>query len=350
LDATPYELYIVESSGVRGKWTNNAGKPSQQAYTGMLNDRLLRTRTRFKELGREVNGNFSDVARLRAMSKMNNKDVDLGTAFAEAGKTAQLVGDIAHFSVNVLRALYKRDLPAFRRAFESDVSHSLPKGQSVVDGYLAYHYGVKPMLQEVAGLTQAITRLPPEQWAIRSKGSYANEATKSQSGIGFGSSHISYTTKLRESNRTVMTAVRLPITRYQDVLWSLGLDDPLSTAWELTPFSFVYDWLMPVGDWLASINASKYYTNWSIVSTDYIREETFAKGDKGWVPISGMTYESQVKGFVKTLYIKRSAAAGYPFTTLPIKNPFSFDHAAKGLSLLATTLSRGGEPPRFLRY
>lgn len=32
-----------------------------------------------------------------------------------------------------------------------------------------------------------------------------------------------------------------------------GLDDPLSWAWELLPFSFVVDWFAPVGDWLSGL-------------------------------------------------------------------------------------------------
>lgn len=35
---------------------------------------------------------------------------------------------------------------------------------------------------------------------------------------------------------------------------SLGLTDPLSVAWELIPYSFVVDWFVPVGDYLANLN------------------------------------------------------------------------------------------------
>lgn len=34
---------------------------------------------------------------------------------------------------------------------------------------------------------------------------------------------------------------------------SLGLTDPLQVAWELTPFSFVFDWFLPVGTYLENL-------------------------------------------------------------------------------------------------
>lgn len=35
---------------------------------------------------------------------------------------------------------------------------------------------------------------------------------------------------------------------------SLGLLDPASVAWELIPYSFVVDWFVPIGDYLANLN------------------------------------------------------------------------------------------------
>lgn len=40
----------------------------------------------------------------------------------------------------------------------------------------------------------------------------------------------------------------------------LGLDDPLGLIWELTPYSFVVDWFLPVGQWLSSFRSIKGLT------------------------------------------------------------------------------------------
>jgi hypothetical protein len=39
-------------------------------------------------------------------------------------------------------------------------------------------------------------------------------------------------------------------------LETLGLLNPLSLAWELLPYSFVIDWFLPIGDYLAATTAS----------------------------------------------------------------------------------------------
>jgi len=35
---------------------------------------------------------------------------------------------------------------------------------------------------------------------------------------------------------------------------SLGLTDPLSVLWEITPYSFVVDWFIPIGTYLENLN------------------------------------------------------------------------------------------------
>lgn len=40
---------------------------------------------------------------------------------------------------------------------------------------------------------------------------------------------------------------------FPSAIRSLGLQDPLSVAWELIPYSFVFDWFLPVGDYLENL-------------------------------------------------------------------------------------------------
>lgn len=345
LDATPYEIYKAVSTGIRGDWWTDRGLPSQQHRRGLMSFRPEEL-SRFKPNGKEIDSNFSDIARVKALSKLNHKDLDLGTAFAEFGKTAQFVGDLATWSVGLMRAAKRRDGKEFISRLSADVSHRLPMSNGAVDGYLAYHYAVKPMLKDVAGMVQSLTRLPPEEWRIRTKGQYSNDRSRRVvKPLGHGM--VTIETDLRESARCVVSATKRMLTAAEDLRWSLGLDDPLSTAWELTPFSFVYDWIVPVGDWLSAINASKYFTDWSVVTTDYIKETTVITGAKQKNGASIM--ESSVRGAFESLYIKRSVGTSIPFTTLPIIPSLSLDHAAKGISLFASQLARSGEGHRFLR-
>lgn len=362
LDPTPYELLKKDISNPRGRWTqresNNGTTWAETRTSGVNHVSYLDVAYSGLRFGIESevshDSNLRDISRLKALAKLNDKNIDLGTAFREWGKTAQLLGDVAHLSVDLLRAAHRRDARGFIRRLTGnpDVSHRLPAGQNVVDTYLAYHYGVKPSLQDVSGAVQALSRIPPQEWRVRAKGASSYERKKS-TGILADQCYLDGSSRLRQSCKTVVSCTRKEISRQQDILWALGLDDPLSTAWEITPWSFVIDWALPIGDWLAAINASKYYTDWQVVSTSYTKVEAKLKGSSASAQDAwGYRYawSSVVSGAWNMLRITREIQNTLPMTTLPVKNPASLDHMAKGLSLLATTLARSGEPPRFLRY
>jgi len=229
------------------------------------------------------------------------------------------------------------------------LDHSTAKARGVVDASLAYHYGMKPLLQDVAGAVQALTRLPPEQWRLTCKGAQADERRQVKT-VNLGLfMPFRADSRLRLSNRTKISAVQRPITREQDLLWALGLDNPLGTAWEITPYSFVVDWLLPIGDWLGALNSIKYYDGWETVSSDFFEETVGFTGASGIVAgfidckttVSGGKYQS--KG------IRRRVMNQIPLVGLPVKDPRSVDHLAKALSLLASNSANGGLPP-IIRY
>ncbi len=291
--------------------------------------------------------NIGDVARLQALSQFNQRDLDLGTAWKERGKTADLIRGVATTGIEALNDIRKKDGRGLLNTLGLDHSHARARG--VVDASLAYHYGMKPLLQDVAGAVQALARNKPEQWRILAKGAYADERKQSRQ-VGLGSFFpYQADSRLRLSNRTKISAVQRPLTREQDLLWSLGLDNPLGTAWEVTPYSFVVDWLLPVGDWLGALNSIKYYDGWQTVSTDFIEETMVATGSKGTV--SGFIFcDTTVSGgLYKMKRIRRRVLNSLPLVGLPIKDPFSVDHMAKALSLLASRSANGGLPPT-IRY
>lgn len=290
--------------------------------------------------------NIGDIARLKALSKFNQRDFDLGTAWKERGKTIQLVHGVAVTAIDALKAIRKRSGRELLNALGLD--HSTAKARGVVDASLAYHYGLKPLLQDVAGAVQALTRLPPEQWRILATGAQADERSQSKL-VALGTFRpYNALSHLRLSNRTKISAVQRPLTREQDMLWALGLDNPLATAWEITPYSFVADWLIPVGDWLGALNSIKYYDGWQTVTTDFVEETMVATGGSGTT--SGVKCETTVSGGKYHLKnIRRRVINQIPLVGLPVKDPRSVDHLAKALSLLASNSANGGLPP-IIRY
>jgi hypothetical protein len=74
------------------------------------------------------------------------------------------------------------------------------------------------------------------------------------------------------------------------LIGAMGLNNPLSIAWEMVPFSWAVDYVVPVGDWLETLQFQQI-TDWSIkrLTTSYKQTATIAieltsNGNK-YVPI-----------------------------------------------------------------
>lgn len=114
-----------------------------------------------------------------------------------------------------------------------------------------------------------------------------------------------------------------------DKLKQIGYADPLTLGWELLPFSFVVDWLVPVGTWLEALNAT--------VGLTYMGGSATGKVESNYSYISH-TVETYVSGrrpetLVENVAIERRAIS-IPLPAIYVKWPFSSaNRAASAASL-----------------
>ena len=109
----------------------------------------------------------------------------------------------------------------------------------------------------------------------------------------------------------------------------LGLDDPLWILWDLVPWSFVVDWVLPIGSVLEGLNAGAGltfkagYTSWYTEGeiTIYRDSPPGASGSPGGGKITGRKYQRRVM-------------PGFPLPQPYVKSPFSVTHALESLALL----------------
>jgi hypothetical protein len=200
--------------------------------------------------------NLRNLAYNKALNKLDRMDLDFGTAFAEAGKTARMVGDLATTSVRALNAVRKRDINGLLRSL--NLSKPTMRGKGVVDAYLTYQYGIKPLLQDVSGAASALTRLPQDAFRVGVKGSHSNEE-ESWKDVGLGTDFPLFArSNLEEGCRVKISAIPPTHSREEDSMRSLVLDNySLTQAWELTPWSFVLDWAVPIGDYIRGLTTMK---------------------------------------------------------------------------------------------
>lgn len=133
--------------------------------------------------------------------------------------------------------------------------------------WLELQFGWKPILADIYALIEVINgSLNSEGDGVLSfKGygsfveEYTNEASVNYSRYlesgGLNSETVPAVFSGRAEYRTTCTATYKCRNDALSVLTQLGLLNPLSVAWEIVPFSFVIDWLLPVGDFLSSLTA-----------------------------------------------------------------------------------------------
>lgn len=126
--------------------------------------------------------------------------------------------------------------------------------------------------------------------------------------------------------------MRAPITNYAA---GLGLLNPFALWWELTPFSFVFDWLVPVGNMLGGMTVDmgldfetgftnrKSYIDFEVVGCLH-------ENAQGKIPSVRFRNVSQV----------RTAMVTTPITGLYIKSPFSATHTISAIALLAQQIRK----------
>jgi hypothetical protein len=347
-DNTPYEYREEKVIGPYGKgqWKS---KTTTQSWTGALPKFLTGNLTAGLQEPLDWDLNLRNLARVEALAALNKQDLDLGTAWAERGKTAQMVGDLATKSVRTIAAARKGRGREILDIW--GLNHKGARGRGFVDSYLTYHYGIKPTLYDVAGAVDALTRMPPGRWKMQTKGKQGYDRFQSTQ-VGLGSFYpFLVNSQVRQSCRTLVSAIQRPLTREQDIAWALGLDNPLGTAWERTAFSFVFDWVIPIGDYLQALNSKKYFDGWEVVDSQFRKESCQFLGSSGTVSgANPITCDTTIHGGAyKKVDVRRLVTNGPPMLGIPVKDPRSLDHMAKALALWASSLARGGIP-RHVRY
>jgi hypothetical protein len=126
-----------------------------------------------------------------------------------------------------------------------------------------------------------------------------------------------------------------------------GFTNPVNLAWEVLPYSFVLDWLLPVGPWLTTLSA---YDGLSFVDgfvTRFTRQEISAMIDyKGSFPGTYQPSTWDIAGRFGRVYIivNRTKLTTFPSADCPqFKNPFSVTHALNGLALLEAAFGPSGK-------
>lgn len=328
-DAKPFDVYSSARSG-------------QLAQHGTIER---------KTIGRPMSQMEADVNNA-LLEKCRGTKIDLGVALGETRETADMIGNysdrIGRSALDVTSstlASSRSDKDFYlTRAFRTLTGGKIDKIREVADlassAWLGWSYGVRPLLSDIEKAIATVKGADKQPYyeltTVRSRQSdtlNASYAATVQGDYGW-----KQWTESHNSTRTVSGAMTFycdnPILRSAD---QLGLTNPLNVAWELVTLSFVVDWFIPVGDYLANIVPPLGVT----FSHGYVTSKISGSASQStFIPASPFDPRPwDTSGSVTETWKSRKALSGFPSYRPYVPDlSLSLSQATSGIALLWSRL------------
>lgn len=198
------------------------------------------------------------------------------------------------------------------------------------NAWLEYQYALMPLIYDVYGAAALLSEgLRSDMLLFSVRRTFTGQC---DSGRFLSSNAGAYNTSgsVKESARTVFTGRYR--TSHLGAMTELGLNNPWAIAWELVPFSFVVDWILPIDKILSSITAPL-----GVTFVDGYTSKLISGKVTGWLYNSGSGYRISgdlPKANVKILGFERITYPSWPWVMPYLKSPFNINHVATALALL----------------
>lgn len=278
----------------------------------------------------------ADAAMLDAFASWGQGKVAFSNALQQSGKTARMVGDLGKGIAEGLDAqMTKHGQARWGR-------QQMRNWKQLPSWYLQYLYGWKPLADDIENavdqLSEQLLLNDSLHVILRGKWKGRGERIHSSSagGLAVGWSTV-YTLLVQQRNQAVFR-YDIPNTGLENVQ-PLGF---FGNLWEGSPYSFVLDWVAPIGDWLTALDANAlapYFLEGCV--SEYLKTLSVVRREEpqpGWTLSSlGGSPITGVKPYSFSRVLRGPSTLG---VRIPIRNPLSLDHAAQGLSLLSQALAR----------
>lgn len=277
------------------------------------------------------------VSKLR--SKVRKGDLHLGNIVAERLQTASLLRS----TLDRLVSFLKRKGSIFR-----EFIHYVKHPRLIGSDFLAFQFGVRPLISDVHAAAEAMA----EAFETVGEGSRITFRTNSNESYTFDVviDGLAYNVEgLVEISYVARYSVDTAVARW---LSRLGLINPAEIAWEVMPWSFVIDWLLPVQQWLegstSEVGLSFHSGTKKVLHRQRWRSINSSPGSIG-VPLqvasiggvgtfmvgleaSDFVFESKERTVL-------SSAPSIPDKIIA-KDPFSSTHVAEAIALIMQRLPR----------
>lgn len=275
------------------------------------------------------------LALKRYFDELDGSSVHIANMIAERAQTVDLIK-------GYLKTLLKlvKNFSLKRIALELESLLSIHKNKKLADETLAFLFGARPLMDDLYGIVEKMSEdSKPETIKVRGSAKKKSVITTVQP-VDFGEITFVTTIEVRYSYVTLWHVDSTLTTTLQD----LGLINPAEVLWEKLPWSFVIDWVWPIGNWIRSLTSDVGLTFINGTYTEKISETTVAsyKGVRSYQDNSTGMY--QERSFIATRTLNRKNRVILdkpPALRFPsFKNPISVTHLIESLALFRQLLKR----------
>lgn len=208
--------------------------------------------------------------------------------------------------------------------------------------WLEYSYGWSPLASDVAAVAQKFTAKQNESRlrVVRSLNKWSSHKETTVIGLPPRPPRLDavavHDRGLRVSAGVMYNINDDPSNPRLDQFFGLRAQDMASAAWELTPYSFVVDWFVNIGDWVKAFTPKPGINVLGSWLTTVDEEVVKYRDIKGVYVFGTKTgYIPFVTSETRNLSINRVGSPGIPRTPTLNTNFSSWAHTASAISLIA---------------
>jgi hypothetical protein len=250
-------------------------------------------------------------------SKVAKREVHIGNLIAER-----------HQTLEMLASLYKRvgSLVTLKKGLFSSVVRYLKSPKSLANDILAWKFGMEPLISEMASLIQYLEKDKSDPKIVVRCNSHEFVSFENSEMTFDGRMEISYVVRFKVFN----SGSRL-VNRF-------GLMNPLEILWEVTPWSFVVDWFIPIGSWIASEASVSGCTFDSGTRKVYykgvfrVKSPTLGRNPADNLLTENLWIECPFSGVLKSRTVLTTAPESLEM--LRFKDPWSISHLVETVALV----------------
>lgn len=187
-------------------------------------------------------GSISSLAVTEAFSRVDASEILALATAAEGRKTIESMASIFLRLFRIVKALKKLDAKVLRKEISA---------KEIANRYMELRYAIRPLIYDVQGIGRALNTRH-EHVRRTARGSQSAAGQYQDTVENQPHSWLARCDWKREANLSVSCRAGVLYSVNIDTVSVYGLDQAVETMWELTPFSFIIDWFLNVGNTIAA--------------------------------------------------------------------------------------------------